>query len=97
MLDDIAVGPFLEQPAGKDAAPFILAIIKHDQLDEGTGFRRGFPLGRPFAGAQANNGAAYADAFAGLERDVTNQPVALVEQAEDGDPFGHGRDAGERI
>lgn len=51
MLDDIAVRSFLEQPAGKDAPPFIAAMIEHDQLDESPGFLRIFPLGGPFTGA----------------------------------------------
>ena len=40
MLDDVAVGPFLEQPAGENAAPLLLTMIENDQLDKGTGFGR---------------------------------------------------------
>jgi hypothetical protein len=29
MLNNVAVGPFLEQPAGKDAVPFVIALFLH--------------------------------------------------------------------
>ncbi len=69
-------------------------MIEHDQLHEGPGFLGRFPLGGAFAGAQADDGAADADALTGFERDVADKSVALVEQAEDGDPLGHLGDPG---
>jgi hypothetical protein len=82
VLHDIAFGPVLEQPAGKDASPVFRAVIEHDQLDEGTGFLRAFPLCGAFAGAQADHRATDADALSGFQRDIADEAVALVEQAE---------------
>lgn len=81
MLDDVALWPVLEKPAGEDAAPILRPVIEHDQLHERTGFLRHFPLGGAFTGAQADDRAADADAFAGLQRDIADKAVALVEQA----------------
>lgn len=69
-------------------------MIEHDQLDEGSGFLRAFPLGGALAGAQADDRAANADAFAGLERHIAHEAVALVEEAEHRNPFFHRRDTG---
>jgi hypothetical protein len=63
VLDDIAFRPVAEQPAGKDPAPFILGVIEDDELDKGAGFLRAFPLSSAFTGAQADDGAADADAL----------------------------------
>lgn len=52
---------------------------------------------RPFAGTQANDSAPDANTFAGLERDVTDQAVALVKQTKDGNTVRHRSDAGKRI
>jgi hypothetical protein len=80
VLDDVAVRPFLEQPAGKDGAPLLIARIEHDQLDESAGFLRHFPLGGAFARAQPHHRAADAQALPRLQFDIADQPVALVEQ-----------------
>ncbi len=64
-------------------------MVQHDQLHECAGFLRRFPLCCAFAGTQANDGTAEANTFAGFERDVADQAVAFVEQAENGDPFLH--------
>ena len=93
MLDHIAVGPFLEQPARKDAIPFVVALVLHRELHEGTGFGRVFPWRGLFAGAQADDRAADARRIAGLHFEIADQPVTLVEQAEHGDAFGHRRRA----
>jgi hypothetical protein len=89
VLDDIAVGPFLEQPARKDAVPFVVALILHRQLDEGAGFGRIFPRCGRLARAQAHDRAADARRIAGLHLEVANQTVALVEQADHRDTIGH--------
>lgn len=94
MLDDVALGPVLEQPAGEDAAPVLRPVIEHDQLHERTGFLRHFPLGGAFAGTQADDRAADADAFAGLQRDIADKAVALVEEAEHRHALLHRRDPG---
>ena len=67
-------------------------MIEHDQLDEGTGLGRRFPLRGAFTGAQADDRATDADALTRFEGDVADEAVALVEQAEDGDPLLHRRD-----
>ena len=59
-------------------------MIEHDQLNERAGFLRRFPLRGAFAGAQTDDSATDADAFAGLQRYIADEAVALVEQAEDG-------------
>jgi hypothetical protein len=97
VLHHIAVRPFLEQPAGKNAAPLFLTVIEHKQLNEGTGFRRRFPLRCAFAGPQADDRATDADALPRLERYVTDKTVTLVEQADDGHSLLHRRDAGKGI
>ncbi|MEO8176885.1 MAG: hypothetical protein ABI626_09535 [Sphingomicrobium sp.] len=47
-----------------------------------------------FAGAQAHHHVAHPDRLPRLERQVAYDPVALVEQAEHGDPLRHRRHSG---
>ncbi|MBE1527818.1 hypothetical protein GGC65_002274 [Sphingopyxis sp. OAS728] len=89
MLDDIAVGPLAEDPARKDAAPFVVALILHRQLDKRTRFGRIFPRRGLLARAQPHDRAADPRDIAGLHLEIADQPVALVEQADDGDTVGH--------
>jgi len=91
VLDHIAFGPFLEQPARKDTIPFVVALILHGQLDEGTGFGRVFPWRRLFAGAQADDRATDPRGVAGLHLKLADQSVALVEQADHRDALFHRR------
>jgi hypothetical protein len=89
VLDNVAVGPLAKNPARKDAAPFIIALILHRQLDEGARLGRIFPRRGLLARAQPYDRAANPRRVAGLHFDVADQPVALVEQADDGDAVGH--------
>jgi hypothetical protein len=89
VLDDVAIGPFAENPARKDPAPSVVALILHRQLDERAGFGRILPRRGLLARAQAYNGASDARRFAGLHFELADQPVAFVEQADDGDALGH--------
>jgi hypothetical protein len=89
VLDDVAVGAFAENPARKDAAPFVVALILYRQLDESPGFGRIFPRRGLFARAQPDDRAADPRDFAGLHLELADQPVAFVEQADDGDALGH--------
>jgi hypothetical protein len=89
VLDDVAVGPLAENPARKDAIPFIVALILHRQLDERAGFGRILPRRGRLARAQPDDRVADARRFAGLHLKIADQPVALVEQADDGDTLGH--------
>ncbi len=91
MLDDIAVGPFLEQPAGEVAPPFIVGGAAHVELNEGAGFLHIFPGGGRLAGLEADDRIAYAQRVAGLHREVGGDAVTLVEQADHRNAFGHGR------
>jgi hypothetical protein len=89
VLDDIAVRPFLEQPAGEGAVPFVVAAFQHIELDEGAGFAVHFPGRRCLAGAQPHDRTADAQRLAGLERQRAGDAVALVEQADLRDALGH--------
>ena len=93
MFDHIAVGPLAENPTGKDAAPFVVALILDGQLDEGARFGRIFPRRGLLARAQPDDRAADSYRFAGLHLDIANQPVSFVEQANHRDAFGHRRRA----
>src|SRR3546814_1625554 len=85
MLDHVAVGPLAENPARKDAAPFVVALVLHGQLDESPRFGRVFPRRGHLARAHPHDRAADAHRRAGLHLELADQPVALVEQADDGD------------
>jgi hypothetical protein len=66
VLYNVPLGAVFEQPARECPLPFIGAVIEHDQLYKSASFLRPFPLRGAFAGAQADERAANADAFAGL-------------------------------
>jgi hypothetical protein len=89
MLDDVAVWPLAENPARKDAAPCVVALILHGQLNERAGFGRVFPRRGRLACPQAHDRAPDPRRFARLHLEVADQPVAFVEQADDRDPLGH--------
>jgi hypothetical protein len=91
MLDHIAVGPFAEQPARKDAIPFVVALLLHAQLNESAGFGRVFPRRRRLARAQPHDRAADARDLAGFHLQLFDQSVAFVEQAEHRDALLHRR------
>lgn len=91
MLDDIAVGPFAEQPAGKVAAPLAIGTAAHVQLHEGAGFLHIFPRSRGLARLQADDGVADAQRLTGLHAEVAGQAVALVQQADHGGALSHWR------
>jgi hypothetical protein len=79
MLNDVAFRPFTKQPAGENAAPVIGCMFEHQQLEEGTGFLRAFPLCRPLASAQTDDSATDPDALTGAQRNIPNKAIALVE------------------
>jgi hypothetical protein len=91
VLDDIAVRPFLEQPAGESAVPFVVAAFQHIELDEGAGLAVHFPRRRGLARPQPHDGAADAQCLAGLQRQRARDAVAFVEQADLCDALGHRR------
>jgi hypothetical protein len=89
VLDDVAVGPLAENPARKDAAPFVVALILHRQLHERAGFRRVFPGRGLLARTQPDDRAPDARRFAGLHFEFADQPVPLIEQADNRDALRH--------
>jgi hypothetical protein len=66
----------------------------HVELDEGAGQLILLPGRGLFAGAQAHDRIADTHRLPRLQRQVAADAVALVEQPNDGDPFGHRRAAG---
>jgi len=90
MLDDVERRGFLVQPARKDPLEDILRIA-HIDLHECAGQRLRFPGRRRFAGTQADDHVADPERLARLHRQVARNAVALVQQPDDGDAFGHRR------
>jgi hypothetical protein len=93
VLDNVAFGPFFEQPARKDAVPLVVALFLHRQLNERPNLGRVFPRRRAFARAQPDDGAPDARAVAGAHFQFADQSVALVEQRHHCDAIGHWRRA----
>jgi hypothetical protein len=62
-------------------------------LDECAGKPFLFPRRRGFARLEAHRHILYPHGLARLQGQVANDPIALVEQAEDRNSFGHWRDA----
>ena len=91
MLDDVAFGPFFEQPPRKDAVPLVVTLFLHRQLDKSADFGRRFPRRCRIARAQPDDGAADPRGVAGAHFQIANQPVALVEQRDYRDALGHRR------
>lgn len=89
MLDHVALGALTEDPARKDAVPLVVALVLNGELDEGAGLGRILPRRGLFAGAQPDDRATDARAVAGLHLELADEPVALVEQADHRDAFGH--------
>ena len=69
----------------------------HVELDEGAGQLLRLPGRRRLAVAQPHDHVADTDGLAGPEGEIALDAVALVEQAEHRDPFGHRRRAGREL
>jgi hypothetical protein len=67
------------------------------ELDERPGEPLIFPRRGGVARPQPHHRVADANRLAGLERDVADDAVALVEQTEHRDPLAHWRDPGHRL
>ena len=91
MLDHVERRGFLVEPAGKGPVPPPIGLLDVE-LDEGPRQLLWFPRSGGLAGAQANDHVLPADGLAGMESDVLNDPVALVEDPEDRDALRHRRD-----
>jgi hypothetical protein len=95
VLHDVAFGPFLEQPAREVAAPFIVGGAAYVELHEGAGFLHIFPGRGGLARLEADDRITRAQGVARLHGEIGGDAVALVEEADHGDPFRH-RGAGQR-
>jgi hypothetical protein len=92
VLDDVQRRRFLVEPAGEDAAPFLVSSL-HIDLDEGAGQLFRLPRRRRFAGAQTHGDILPPRRLAGMKRDVADDSVALVEDGKHGDALRHRRHA----
>jgi len=92
VLHDIQRGALLVQPAREDAVPTLVELL-NVELDEGAGIMFRLPWRGLLAGAEADDHVADARRLARLERHLTGDAVALVEQPEHRDAFGHRRRA----
>jgi hypothetical protein len=93
VLDNVQRRRFLVQPAREDAAIAVLRVARllDVELDEGAGQLLRLPRCRRLAGAQAHDRVADAHRLAGPQRQVLEEAVALVEEAQDRDPLPHRR------
>lgn len=69
-------------------------MVEHNQLHEHPGFLWHFPLRGALARPNADDSTADADALAWFQRDVADQPITLVEQAQHRDTRFHRRHSG---
>jgi hypothetical protein len=92
VLDDVEGRRLPVEPAGEDPAELAVRAA-HVELDEGAGQLLHLPGGRSLAGAQPHDHVADPDRLAWPQGQVALEAVALVEQAEHGDPLRHRRRA----
>ena len=90
MFDDVEGRAFLVQPARKYPPPAAVALLDVE-LDEGARQPLILPRRARLARAKPDHRVANADRLPGPEREVADNAVALVEQPEHRDPFGHRR------
>jgi len=88
MLDDVERRRFLVDPTRKGAFPAAAGLL-HVQLDERAGQFLIFPWRAGFAGAQADDRVLDLGRLARLQGNVTDDTVALVEEAQNRDALGH--------
>jgi hypothetical protein len=94
VLDDVALRPVLEQPAGKVPVPALVGRLQYVELDKGADLDDRFPGRGRLAGPQEDSGIAQLHRFARFHGQVAGHAIALVEQADDSDPVLH-RGAGQ--
>jgi len=93
MFDHVERRAFLIHPAREDAFP--IAVGAPDiELDKCPGEPLGFPRRGRIAGAKPDQRVLGADRLAGLQREIADDPVALVEQGDHRHPLGHRCDPG---
>jgi hypothetical protein len=88
VLDDVERRRFLIKPAREDPAPALVRLLQVD-LKERPGQLFLFPRSGRLARAEANDHVLPPGRLAGMKRDVLDDPVALVEDADDRDPLRH--------
>ena len=93
MFDGIERRRFLIDPARENALPAAVGLL-HVQLDERSGQPLIVPRRAGFAGAQANDRILDAQRLTRLQRQVADDAIALVEEAQHRDPLAHWRDRG---
>jgi hypothetical protein len=93
VLDHVERRGFLVEPAGEGSAVAAFAVA-HVELDEGAGQLLHLPGRGRLAGAQAHDHVAGPHRLTGSQAELAHLPVALVEQAQGGDPLRHRRGAG---
>jgi len=81
VLDGVERRRFLVEPARKSAVPALVRLL-HVELDERAGQLFIFPRRRRLARPKPHDHILPSHRLAGVERDVLNDTVALVEDAE---------------
>jgi hypothetical protein len=92
VLDDVERRRFLVEPPGEDPVPALVGLL-HVDLDERAGQLLLFPRRGRLARPQPYDDVLPAHRLAGVERDILDDAVALVEDAEHGDALRHRRHA----
>jgi hypothetical protein len=90
MLDGIERRRFLVDPAREDPLPAPVGAL-HVELHESTGELLELPRRRRLARPQPHHCVLHSDRLARPDRQVADDAVALVEQAQNGDPLRHRR------
>jgi hypothetical protein len=88
MLDDVERRRFLVEPAGKHPSPTPVRPLDVD-LDERAGQFFFLPRRGGLACAKAHDDVLPTHRLAGMERNILNNPVALVEDGEHRDALAH--------
>jgi hypothetical protein len=95
MLDDVERRRFLVDPTREDPLPLLIRALDVE-LEEGAGERLRLPRRALLAGAQADDRILYAHRLTGLEHQVADDSVSLVQKTDHRDPIGHRCDARDR-
>ena len=88
MLDHVERRAFFVQPARKYPIPFAVGL-EIVELDERAGQSLGFPRRGRIARPKANGDVLDPDRLTRLEREIADDPVALVEQGDHRHSIGH--------
>jgi hypothetical protein len=96
MLDDVKRRRLLVEPSRKHPAEGAVGLL-HVDLHERSGELFLFPRRRRLAGAQPHDDVLPADRLTGMENDVLDEAVALVEDADHRHPLRHRRDSGRAL